>query len=447
MAQPCTWTRVRHGVATGAFEARLAEIRCPRAAPWPRPRAASFILSQGVYSGRGSSRAYSTASSLSPPKKSKRPGRFLAIGLVFGGILYYYTNSPASSKQTTLNSKTFVPYQITSREALSPSSFVITITPRNPDPNPPYLLPSSSGWRHPLWSVEFKQPEVQISRHYTPLPPSQISEEDRSGVLRFYIRAVGDGEMSNYLCRLRVGQDVWLRGPHVGFDLVNRLGASKGIVFLAGGTGIVPGMQAAQVALDGYQDTSVSLLWAVRSRREVQGTKPTSSAGPCWWEFWKKGGEPTELGVNIRDPGPVARQLAEMKAKYGSRIDVQVVVDEEGSSFSLENIRKALVRTTEGHQPSASVTGARCFLHNQKLHEEASEFESDSPPCSCAPTEGALPGKNLFIVSGPDGFVSHYAGPKVWQGGKHTQGPLGGVAGQIQSLEPRLASEWLVLKL
>ncbi|KAK7215186.1 hypothetical protein V2G26_003189 [Clonostachys chloroleuca] len=409
MAQPCTWTRVRHGVATGAFEARLAEIRCPRAAPWPRPRAASFILSQGVYSGRGSSRAYSTASSPSPPKKSKRPGRFLAIGLVFGGILYYYTNSPASSKQTTLNSKTFVPYQITSREALSPSSFVITITPRNPDPNPPYLLPSSSGWRHPLWSVEFKQPEVQISRHYTPLPPSQISEEDRSGVLRFYIRAVGDGEMSNYLCRLRVGQDVWLRGPHVGFDLVNRLGASKGIVFLAGGTGIVPGMQAAQVALDGYQDTS--------------------------------------LGVNIRDPGPVARQLAEMKAKYGSRIDVQVVVDEEGSSFSLENIRKALVRTTEGHQPSASVTGARCFLHNQKLHEEASEFESDSPPCSCAPTEGALPGKNLFIVSGPDGFVSHYAGPKVWQGGKHTQGPLGGVAGQIQSLEPRLASEWLVLKL
>ncbi|VUC24233.1 unnamed protein product [Clonostachys rosea] len=446
MVKSCVLARVRNGVAARAFETRLTEIRCPRTTSWPIRRTASPSLSQSVRSSGGNPRLYSTTPSSIPRKKPRRSGRILAIGLVFGGILYYYTTSPSSSKQTTLNSKTFVPYQITSREALSSSSFVISITPQNPDPNPPYLLPSSSGWRHPLWSVEFKQPEVQISRHYTPLPPSPNSEEDKNGVLRFYIRAVGDGEMSNYLSRLRVGQDVWLRGPHVGFDLVNRLGASKSIVFLAGGTGIVPGMQAAQVALDGYQDTSVSLLWAVRKRQEVQAAAP-SSTGPCWWEFWKSGREPTELGVDVRDPGPVARQLAEMKARYGSRIDVQVVVDEEGSSFNLEHIRKALLQTTEGYQPSASVTGPRCFLHSQKLHEEASEFESDSPRCSCAPTEGALPGKNLFIVSGPDGFVSHYAGSKVWQGGKHTQGPLGGIAAQIQSLEPRLASEWLVLKL
>jgi hypothetical protein len=76
-----------------------------------------------------------------------------------------------------------------------------------------------------------------------------------------------------------------------------------------------------------------------------------------------------------------------------------------------------------------------------------SEFETDSPSCTCLPADGALPGKNLFIVSGPDGFVSHYAGPKIWRGGKQTQGPVGGVVAEIQKSHPQIAKDWLVLKL
>lgn len=387
---------------------------------------------------------YTKASSL-PPKKSRTLRRSLILGLFLVGTLYYV--STPSARATTLNDTTFVPYTITSRTALSPSSFVLTVVPQTPNLNPPYLLHGTNRWRHPLWSVEFKQPEVQISRHYTPLPPSSLTttDDEADGALRFYIRAVGDGEMSRYLNRLRVGQDVHLRGPHIGFDLVRRLGASKSIVFLAGGTGVVPGMQTARVALDGYENTKVSLLWAVRQRDEIQSVKP-ESAGRSWWDFGSGGDQPAELDPALEGPSPVARQLAEMKRQYGSRFNVQIVVDEEKSTFHPQHIQKILANICEDDS-SPSHPGTGCSLHDQKMHERAPEFEPSSPDCRCAPMDGVLPGKNIFIVSGPDGFVTHYAGAKEWRGGQQTQGPVGGVVGQVQNQNSKLARDWLVLKL
>lgn len=411
-----------------------------------------------------------------PPKKSNR--RLILAGLFLAGTLLYLTSSSSStssSASATLNNRTFVPYTIVNRVAMSPSSFVLTVSPDAPNPDPPYLLPSSNRWRHPLWSVEFKQPEVQISRHYTPLPPASSSSEEgessssssssttaaeRKGHLRFYIRAVGEGEMSRYLSRVREGHTVWLRGPHVGFDLVRRLGASKSIVFLAGGTGVVPGMQAARVVLDGFEDSRVSLLWAVRRREEIQlggggggkaeeDTAATAQSGG-WLGFGKAKRVPAELDVRMARPSPVAAQLASMKTQYGDRLSVQVVVDEEHTSFDKDHIQNSLSLLTSDNTgagaASADPTGS-CSLHNQKMHEQASEFESDSPVCRCSPTDGVIPGKNLFVVSGPEGFVSHFAGAKVWAGGRQRQGPVGGVLDTIQKANPQLAQDWLILKL
>lgn len=394
----------------------------------------------------------------SSPKPKSKLRRNLFI-LFFLGTAYCLLPSTQSQPQT-LNDTTFVPYTITSRTALSPSSFVITVTPQTPNPQPPYFLPGTNRWRHPLWSVEFKQPEVQISRHYTPLPPPQHIQaghhsldqgnaddgkdaKEEHGALRFYIRAVGDGEMSRYLNRLRESQTVHLRGPHVGFDLVHRLGSRKLLVFLAGGTGVVPGMQAARVALDCYEDTKVSLLWAVRSREEI-----TSQAGQsvqkAWWDFAAK--QPDELKET---PGlsPVAEQLLDMKKIYGPRFDVRIAVDQEGTSFQLPHVRQALTSISDDYGSSPKHPGTGCALHDQSLHELVSEFEADKPRCGCAPMDGALPGKNLFIVSGPEGFVKHYAGDKVWRGGVQTQGAVGGLAGQLRQQNPGLRDDWLVLKL
>ncbi|KFA55069.1 hypothetical protein S40293_03573 [Stachybotrys chartarum IBT 40293] len=363
---------------------------------------------------------------------------FVVAGSLLGGVAYYLL-SP-SSDATCLNDTTFVPYTITARESVSATSFVFTVSPRHPNPSLSYLLPLSRNWRYPLWSVEFKQPEVQIARHYTPLPPLR-SEDALDGSLRFYVRSVGDGEMSSYLGRLGVGNQVWLRGPHAGFDLLGRLGACAHVVFLAGGTGVVPGLQAASAVLDQRSDTKVTLLWAVRSRQELQAAQRTPRP---WWPL-RKGVKPLVLGETLEAASPVGRQLQEMKTRYHDRLTIHVAISEEDARFDDKAIFKALTARPVHKAVKYDSTG--CRLHDQGLHNQVSEFESLGAGCACPAPAGVIPGKNLFIVCGPDGFISHYAGPKVWLGGQQTQGPIGGVAARLREQHPALARDWLVLKL
>ncbi|RSL76432.1 hypothetical protein CEP51_009975 [Fusarium floridanum] len=375
----------------------------------------------------------------STPKQARVLPPLIFISIIIGGVGYYLATP--HPKPDTLNDISFVPYAITHREAISPTSFVITIVPRKPNPSPPYLTPSddASRWSHPLWSVEFKQPEVQISRHYTPLPPL-ASEDPTDGALHFYIRAVGDGEMSHYLARRQVGQDVFLRGPHVGFELAERLGEHKRLVFLAGGTGVVPGMQAAKAVLEANRDASVDLLWAVRKREEIQNSAAPKQSS---WKFWQEK-KPTTLGLEVENPSPVTRRLQDLKATYGDRLKIQVVVDEEGTKFQEKDIKNAILAS-----PSTAVSpSSGCRFHDQMMHVHASEFAlPDAPGCACKPPEGTPLGKNLLIVSGPDGFIEHYAGAKIWLGGQQTQGRIGGIAGQLQRQNPTIAQDWLVLKM
>ncbi|KAL9573887.1 hypothetical protein ACKAV7_002431 [Fusarium commune] len=373
----------------------------------------------------------------STPLQARIFPSLIVVGIVFVGGGYYLLTPP--SRPSTLNEITFVPYGITAREGISPTSFVITAVPRTPNPSLPYLNPSDNHWRYPLWSVEFKQPEVQISRHYTPLPPLS-TEDPTDGSLRFYIRTVGDGEMSNYLGRRQVGEDVFLRGPHVGFELAERLGEHSRLVFLAGGTGVVPGIQAAKAVLEANEKSSVDLLWAVRKREEVQKSAPPRQSS---WKFWQER-KPTPLGTEVESPSPVTKRLQDLKMTYGDRLRIQVVVDEEGTRFQDRDISNAIA-ASPGTVPSFN---AGCRFHDQAMHVHASEFAlAEGPGCVCKHSEGTTPGKNLFIVSGPDGFIEYYAGPKIWLGGQQTQGPISGIAGNLQKQNPLLARDWLVLKM
>ena len=249
--------------------------------------------------------------------------------------------------------------------------------------------------------------------------------------------------MSNYLCRRRVGQEVFLRGPHVGFELEERLGDKDKIVFLAGGTGVVPGMQAAKAVLDMKRDARVDLLWAVRKREEIQRAAPPPTST---WKFWQEK-QPSELGINTDSPSPIASHLNEMKRIYGDRLRIKVVVDEEGTQFQQQHIKNALIPASAAPLATVGLTTG-CRLHDQKMHELASEFApTERTSCECKGSAGGSAGKTLFMVSGPDGFISHYAGEKVWIGGHQTQGPVGGVFKQLERRNPKLAEDWLVLKL
>ncbi|KAM0347933.1 hypothetical protein ACHAPU_004432 [Fusarium lateritium] len=373
----------------------------------------------------------------SAPLQARIFPSLIVVGIVLVSGGYYLLTPP--SRSDTLNDITFVPYAITAREAISPTSFVITAVPRTPNPSLPYLNPDNRQWSNPLWSVEFKQPEVQISRHYTPLPPLS-TEDPADGALRFYIRTVGDGEMSNYLGRRRVGEDVFLRGPHVGFELAERLGEHSRLVFLAGGTGVVPGIQAAKAVLEANDKSSVDLLWAVRKREEIQNSAPLRQSS---WKFWQEP-KPTTLGAEVENPSPVTKRLQDLKSTYGDRLRIQVVVDDERTRFQDEDISKAITSW-----PGAAASfDAGCRFHDQAMHVHTSEFALPAGPgCVCKPGDNNATGKNLLIVSGPDGFIEHYAGPKIWLGGQQTQGPITGVAGRLQRQNPALARDWLVLKM
>ncbi|KOS21300.1 Cytochrome c mitochondrial import factor CYC2 [Escovopsis weberi] len=339
------------------------------------------------------------------PKRRSRAVPLLSLGAVGAACYAFYgTSSSSGGGGGVLNDVTFVPYSITAKEVISPTSFILTVRPRQHSAALPYLEPGSAAWKLAQWSVEFKQPAAQIARHYTPLPGDGDGDKGGNGkgngngngngngdgdsvdrALRFYIRAIGGGEMSSYIGRLPLGADVWLRGPHAGFDVLARLGGARDVVFLAGGTGVAPGVQVARAVLDGAPAARVRLLWAVRHRSELQdgGPRAAKRSKRSWWMPWRGGAEPEELGEG--EMRGVARQLADMKRRYGARLSVQVAVDDEGARFSEAHLRRALVREGDAHAHAHGGAGAGagagaggsagCGLHDAGLLERACEYE------------------------------------------------------------------------
>lgn len=400
----------------------------------------SRITSNHISRTSQSIRCYRRPQSSSPPREARAFAPSVAAILALGGVAYYLL-TPSTPQSTTLNKDTFVPYTVISRENISPTTFIVTAQTQNPENASTYLKPGSGEWRFPQWSVEFKQPEVQIARHYTPLPPLE-GEDTASGNLRFYVRAVPGGEMSSYLGRLSVGRQLWLRGPHSGFDIANRLGHQKHVVFLAGGTGIVPGMQVANAVLGADATARVNLLWAIRKNEELQSHVPQTKRS--WWGFLA--GSQTSLrdvGDDIQSPSAIGRELAALKARYGDRLAIKVAVDEDRTFIQERDIQAAISSVPGSHTWPADES---CRFHSQLMHTVSSEFEEPGGSCQCnAPIDNT--GKSLILVSGPEGFVSHLSGPKAWVQGIETQGAVGGLIGKMQRSDQSLKNNWIVLKL
>ncbi|KAK0727352.1 hypothetical protein B0T26DRAFT_694242 [Lasiosphaeria miniovina] len=277
------------------------------------------------------------------------------------------------------------------------------------------------------------------------------------------------GEVSTYLSRLGLGDTVELRGPHLGFDLGARLGAGNGnqrVVFLAGGTGIAPALQAVRALLlsptpasttttTTYESVpvpcpSVSIIWANRHRADCIGCDDSSVTSPA--------------GDN-KNKNPVIAYLSSAAVKqkqqqHGGGLEYACVVDDEGTFISARAIASAVSPTTTATAPTTLTKQQQQqqlpprFLSSEDCHYHSTRLLAGTGPNddsgSAAQYACACPGgsKNLLLVSGPDGFVAAYAGAKVWAGGKELQGPVGGVVGDLERRwRPGQWSDWLVLKL
>lgn len=435
----------------------------------------------------------SRSSTIKPPLSQRRRRLYQLAGLALAlHITYLLYNSLTSDSnnnhpRATLNKSLFTPCTVLANEPISPSAFLLTIQ-LPPGRNNDSIVAAAHA--HGLWSVEVKQPQLQIARNYTPLPPPPADgdqqQQQQQLQLQFYVRRYTGGEVSSYLSRLAHGDQIEIRGPHLGFDLAQRVGAGektttrRKVVFLAGGTGVAPALQAAAVLLRQADDVAVDVdvLWANRGGADCAGCARVgagSSARGWWWWPGSKAteGKGKESAVAEAEPSAVVKQLRALQDAYAARgrtLDVRCAVDAEGRFFGPRDIEDAVVRGVSTPTPSSGgevlvpASSASCHFHSQRLLEYCTD-ESDAAATGDAKTESAKPaeaatgkpkkctcvgdgdrGKNLFIVSGPDGFVSAFAGPKVWADGGERQGPVGGLVAELRRKDPETWKNWLVLK-
>lgn len=370
-------------------------------------------------------------------------GALLAVGL---GTYALTADSPPARQ---LNRQSFTPYRVVSREQASSTSAVLTLQPETqslPSLLTRLLLAASSklglrssGSKHDdedaiyaaaaasrgLWSVEVKQPMLQVARRYTPLPCSPIqpvveegqtskerprvgeSEQQQKDEIRLLVRPVlPHGEVSRYLCSLAVGDTVFLRGPYPGFDVPARLGldldqdgsgrrsregrdanpVQRKVVFLAGGTGIAPALQVASRVLPN-PGVTVEILWANRRPDDARGlltedggarNEKRTGSFSSWrlWRLWTSspsttGKSTAEAAENdVAASGVLVREMNAMKRMYGDRLRFRSFVDEEGTFITAADVRRAIGPSRETASETASFSSANelhCPLHSPTL--------------------------------------------------------------------------------
>ena len=214
-----------------------------------------------------------------------------------------------------------------------------------------------------IWSVDFKQPHMQIARAYTPIPFLQPETKtvwrDRDQLkLRFLIRKEKEGEVSSYLHALDKKAKIELRGPNIEYRIPGNV---QTVVFLAGGTGIAPALQVASSLFElreKMKPLHLHILWANRLGEDCVGGGNNASY------------KAEVLGTQR----PVIRQSETLKKWYPGRITVEYFVDEEGKYI----------------------------------------IDTSLVPLLGTGSTGGAPGwtQKVVLVAGPDGFVDHFAGPK-----------------------------------
>ncbi|KAI9813813.1 MAG: hypothetical protein M1827_003603 [Pycnora praestabilis] len=350
------------------------------------------------------------ANATNRPSHLRWPFYFATFVIGVGAAVAYTSYDASPARRGVLSTSNFTPFTIVSKEPVSPTSSIFTLRPTK--------APSSEKayehlWERCLWSVQVKQPQLQVARAYTPLPPSVLPQDataDKTGGLRFLIRKEAGGEVSGYLHKLPFGATMDLRGPIVEYEVPKDV---EKVIFLAGGTGIAPALQVANVMLRkngrlaDEHSPSLHILWACRKREDCVGGVSSVPAHPDTTPHWLgavgmgSSRSSADQPLVMSKQGNIVRELEALKSRFRGRLTVDYFVDEEGIFVKEGNITKYIQNVSASPKLRADV-------------------ETNRPP-----------EKNLVLVSGPDGFVDHLAGPKRWENGVEVQGRLGGLLAKV----------------
>lgn len=334
-------------------------------------------------------------------------------GLLAGqGYLYYYRRAQNDSFNT---------YSLIAKEPVSSTASIFHLKPRDPSQQQEKY---AEAWSKGVWNVQFKQPQIQIVRAYTPLPPLSTEEEKDDKNFRFLIRHDPHGEVSSYLHRLPLGSDIELRGPNIEYELTPDV---QQVVFFAGGTGIAPALQIAHAMFSPKENKRTSpdesinkrklhILWANRRREDCLGgvsDAPVSEPAPpkpTWSGLFTKQKEKPVVQIS-EQKGPIVQELEDLKQKYPGQITVEYFVNTEGTWIDEDVVLRSLSRFDDKDFSSGYATPQQ---------------------------------KRQILISGPSGFISYLAGPKEWRNGREDQGPVGKIIAHAIAQNPHHVKVWKI---
>jgi len=334
-----------------------------------------------------------------------------ALGIVISqGWLYYDGRRRTGA---------FVPYSLAVKEPVSSTASIFHLAPKEKSPN---LEIYKEAWEKGVWNVHFKQPQLQILRAYTPLPPLENATGPEKEHLRFLIRHDPHGEVSSYLHRLPIGAEIELQGPNLEYEITPDV---RQVVFFAGGTGIAPALQVAHALFEGEPSAAdaalrskrtLHILWANRKREDCLGgvndAPPDEPVPPKpTWSGLFTTPRPKPIPPVLEEKGAIVRELEDLKRKHPGQITVEYFVNAEDTWIGEDAVFKALSRFDDKDFTTGYAT----------------------------PQE-----QRQILVSGPPGFISYLAGPKEWRNGREEQGPVSKIIAHAISRNPHNVKVWKI---
>lgn len=432
------------------------------------------------------------------PVESSPFRRHIPMMVGLAGVLWaiyaykYIYNTKNAPNTTYLDPESFTPFKITYREDLTPDTFILELSPRYSS-QLEILRSGTDVWNgKKLWSVEIRQPQLQIVRKYTPIPVfyQQYKDGQETKVLRrllgstkeydgrmvLLIKKYEDGEVSRYLHGLSVGDEVELRGPHVGFrypyspidgtprrpmmddlpsrmppepDFVSGLPAPENTVFFAGGTGIAPILQSlfSQNPPRGF----VHVYYSVRDRKEIPFSRFMfflEKAGRAKFHYYV---DNEGQFLQLKDiPTPQERNYSDSKVDEATKkqierelklqqimqelrkekelaktdsgqelqnsIEPELSVNNQNSTSSVVSERNELVDSVlVSSLAAADKTLGKSEKYRSVLDQTFDKLESGQEPL----------GPSIAIVCGPEGYINYVAGPRGAKENEAIRGLLG----------------------
>ncbi|KAG8746857.1 hypothetical protein FRC10_003379 [Ceratobasidium sp. 414] len=157
-------------------------------------------------------------------------GSLIVVSLGLGSyVLGKFVIGDKSAPYGPLSDTKFTPLKVVSTVPASQDAKLILLEV------PPHLRPDESALA-PVFSFYVKDTDIQVQRPYTPLDGI-----DDDGHIAFWVKKYSDGEVSRWLHRKNVGDELELRGPIRTFDFKD--GDYDDIIMISGGTGVTPFVQ------------------------------------------------------------------------------------------------------------------------------------------------------------------------------------------------------------